>query len=263
MITTNTIAAIAPSLRALTQRLREEAQAHQEFEAGDHAIIVSFTDLLDQVDLLLAELAMAEEAVSTNERLSSVGKTEEMSRIVADIHKRLSFVQKKSSERRDAFESEKAVIFSVPKPVGDAVVAFLREAEVRSRVRALSMDDRMRLYLDAVQRGQSLVVRAIKDADATLGEVLLDPSFIERVDREAVELGQPERWARLQTLEKCAAWLQTLAGAIDGLMSGYGQPLAFPGRPTRTTTLNQKDQTAPPDKSNAADRVPAGGSSFQ
>jgi len=149
----------------------------------------------------------------------------------------------------------------MPTASGDPLVTFFKEQEQRTRLRALPMEQQMRVYQEAVRRGESTVQRAVKDPAFT-AEMLAEKQFadfVARVDKEHVEHGKPEQWARLQTLEKTAGWLQTLAGAIEGLMSGYGQMPAFKANPVGKMDLSLTDQTRAPKKKAAIDTAPAGG----
>jgi len=154
MITTNTIAAISPSLRALIQRLREEVLTFAATDEGaaDPAVIDGLTKVFDEAGLLVEELRLAEERVATDPRLSAMGQREAMVKAVTDIRTRLAFVTKAAKDRQVAADAERKALEAIPKASGDAVVAQLEAMEIREQLRRLSMSQRMDLYAKATMQ---------------------------------------------------------------------------------------------------------------
>lgn len=264
-MTTNTVGSIAPSLLVLIQHLEEKTLAYREFESGDRDVIEGVMTVLADAKLLIEELRMAEESIATNPNLSATGQRDAMTKVVKDILARAKFIEKKATDRRNAHDSERAATFAIPKPTGgDAAVSFWKEQEHRARLRTLPLSEKMRVYYDAVQRNEPSLVRAIKDP-SFIGEMLAQQSFadyVERVDREFVEHGQPERWARLRSLEKAAQWLQLLWNAIDLQLSGYGQVPTFPTPPVHKMDLGLQNRQQAPDKNKTVDRPPTHAPAF-
>lgn len=253
MITGNVISSITPSLSALTQRLREEALAAKEFESADADVIGGVVTVLDQVEGLLAELNTVEEKIATDETLSMVGKTQKMMVLVEQTYAKLRFVSKKAEDRQQAYTQEKATLEQVPKPVGNELVAYWREREIRDVLRELPVPDRMKAYVRGREMNDQDLQRAV--ALAPLREDLLPSEFIQRVDGEYLEKTRPQQVQRLATLKRAAEWFQLLWHAIELQMANFGKIPNFKTPPNGTMDLGLKDTTTPPKKS-AADKAP-------
>ncbi|NGZ11155.1 MAG: hypothetical protein CV088_17545 [Nitrospira sp. LK70] len=259
MISNNVIGDISGSLLALIQHLEGKAVAYREFESGDLDVIEGVMSSFADARLLIEELRMAEESIATNQNLSVTGQQDAMAKVVKDILTRAKFIEKKANDRRNACESERAAAFAIPKAAGgDATVNFTKEQEHRARLRTMSLAERMRVYYDAVQRNEPSLVRAVKDPAFSYDLLAEGPfaDYVRRVDREHLEHGQPERWARLQTLEKSAQWLQLMSSAIEMQLSGYGQVPSFQGQPIGKTDLGLQNPQQAPKKKDAIDMPP-------
>ena len=266
MMTHNTIAPISEMLKACLQQLIEKALAFKEFSSGDADVIEGDVKLFHGVIPLVEELQIAEERIATNANLSAIGQREEMAKVVKAFHVQAKKdLERKATDRRNAYEAEQKAMFETPKGLGDPTVSFLKEQEQRRRLRTLPLSEQMRAYADAVQRNEPSLVRAVKDP-AFAGQMLADPqfaNFVQRVDREHVEHGQPERWARLETLKHSAQWLQFLWSTIDMTLSNYNRMPEFPTPPIRKTDLGLRNTQQPAPKKEAVDRMPDHVPAFQ
>jgi hypothetical protein len=262
MIATNSVAPISGSLRAQVQKLRADALSKQEFESLDPDVIASLIDLLDQAENVLVVLADEEEQVQANADLSDAGRTKTMVKAVRAAHGKLRQIHRKGIERRQAYESESAAIYSAPKPASDALTASLREMELRDKLRAAPLHEQMRAYLIAAERGWRDTLRALKDVEL-FGENPSLIAYIARVDRERFEAKEPKQASRLKALKYSAELLHALWAGIDFRMSGYAEIPVLEGKTTGHMDLAFVDITAPPEQISTVDPPPAGVSSFQ
>lgn len=254
MITGNVISSISHSLAALVQRIREEALAAKEFESADADVISGVVTVLDQVEGVLEELHTVEEKIATDETLSPVGKQQKMMVLVEQTYAKLRFVSKKAEDRLQAYAQEKAILDQVPKPVGNELVAYWREREIRDILRQLDVPKRMEVYIRGRAQNDLDLQRAV--ALAPLREDLLPSEFVQRVDTEYLEKTRPEQVQRLATLKRAAEWFQLLWHAVGMQMATYGKLPDFKTPPTGKTDLGLKDQTAAPAKKAAIDKPP-------
>jgi hypothetical protein len=261
MITGNVISSITPSLSALVQRIREEALAVQEFESGDSEVIGGVTKVLNEVEGILEELNTVEEKIATDETLSSLGKRQKLTLLVEQTYAKLRFVSKKAEDRQQAYTQEKATLDQVPKPVGNELVAYWREREIRDILRQLDVPKRMDVYLRGRAQNDQDLQRAV--ALAPLREDLLPSEFVQRVDSEYLEKTRPEQVQRLATLKRAAEWFQLLWHAVEMQMATYGRLPVFKTPPIGKMDLGLRNTQAPPDKNTAADRPPATIPAFQ
>lgn len=261
MITGNVISNIAPSLSALTQQIREDALAAKEFESADADVIGGVVTVLDQVEGILAELNTIEEKIVTDETLSTVGKQQKMMLLVEQTYAKLRFVAKKAEDRQQAYTQEKATLDQVPKPVGNELVAYWREREIRDVLRELPIAQRMDTYMRGRAQNDQELRRAV--ALAPFREDLLPAEFVQRVDGEYLEKTRPQQVLRLATLQRSAEWLQLLWHAIELQMANYGKLPVFTPKVSKTGTmdLSLMNQTDPPKKS-AADKSPTHSPTF-
>jgi hypothetical protein len=260
MIATNSVAPISGSLRAQVQKLRADALSKQEFESLDPDVIGSLIDILDQAENVLTVLADEEERVQANADLSDAGRIKAMVKAVRAAHDKLRVIEKKASERRQAYESESAVIHAAPKPATES--SALREMEIRQRWQRAPLHEQMWAYANAAQNGWQSTLRALKDLEV-FGEDPRLTAFIQRVDQERFEEKEPRRWARLKALKYSAEVLQALALAVDFRMSGYGEVPSFEGKPTGKMDLGLPNSHEPPKKSAYADAPPEQVPTFQ
>jgi hypothetical protein len=253
MIAGNSVTGIAPSLRAQVRKLRADALSKQEFEGLDPDVIKGLLDILDQAESVLAEFAGEEVRVQTNVDWSDAGRQKEMTKVVREAQDKLRVVEKKATERRQAYDSESAVIHAAPKLTSDS--SALREMEIRQRWQKTPLHEQMRAYLTASEHGWRDTLRAFKDVE-TFGDDPRLASYMQRVDQERFEEKEPRQAARLKALKYSAEVLQALAMGIDFRLSGYADMPSFSGTPTRHTDLNYTDVQAPPDKASSMDKPP-------
>lgn len=258
----NSVAPISGSLRAQVQRLRAAALSKQEFESLDPDVIGSLIDILDQAENVLIVLADEEERVQTNADLSDAGRTKAMTKAVRAAQDKLRLIEKKGSERRQAYESESIAIYSTPKLTGDTTANVIREQEIRQRFQSAPVWKAQRAYKEASDNGWSSTMRALKDVEV-FGEDPALTSYIQRVDQERFEEKEPKRASRLKALKYSFEVLQALAMGIDFRMSGYAEVPSFEGKPTGTTDLGFQDMQQAPAKSSAVDKTPEHVGAFQ
>jgi hypothetical protein len=189
-----------------------------------------------------------------------MGQQEAMVKAVTDILSRFAFVMKGAKDRQAAADAERKALEAIPKANGNEVVTKMEEMEIRTRLRALSMAERMNIYAQAAAQGDTSIARSIKTAPA--GEVLIEPEFVKRVDREFLERSKPDQMRRLQTLDHASEKLNVLAGAIQAALGSYGKTPSFPTPPITKMDLGLQNTQAAPAKS-AADAPPVGGMKFQ
>ncbi|MBX3350114.1 MAG: hypothetical protein KF747_15420 [Nitrospira sp.] len=255
MIATNSVAPISGSLRAQVQQLRAAALSKQEFEGLDPDVVGSLTDILDQAESILTVFADEEERVQANADLSEAGRTKAMTKAVRAAHDKLRVIEKKAAERRQAYESESAVISAAPKPSSDSLVSAVRELDIQRRLQTAPLHEQMKAYKIASDNGWGSTMRALKDVEV-FGEDLRLTSYIQRVDQERFEAKEPKRASRLKALKYSAEVLQALALGIDFRLSGYAEVPSFQGKPTGTMNLGLPNSQQAPKKS-AADKAPA------
>lgn len=260
MIATNSIAPISGSLRAQVQKLRADALTKQEFEGLDSDVMGSLIDLLDQAERVLVVLADEEERLQADADLSDAGRTKAMVKAVRAARAELRVIEQKLAERRQAYDSESAVIYAAPKLSSDS--SALREMEIRQRWQRAPLHEQMQAYLTAAERGWRDTLRAFKDAE-TFGDDPRLTSYIQRVDQERFQEKAPRRWARLKALKYSAEVLQALAMGIDFRMSGYGEFPSFEGKPTGKMDLGLQNSQEAPNKSAHVDAPPEHIPAFQ
>lgn len=261
MTTTMTPAPITASLRALTQRIREEIAIQEFDEANDKDVLSGLMQVIDRADVPLAELDAAEQAIQTNANLSEAGKTKAMIEAVATCHSGEKFVTTAAKDRQAAAAELRRALDAVPKGSGEPVLDYLQSAEIRTELKKLAQHDRMRLFLEAVQQGNTTVLRAIQ-TDPLGGTPLIPADFLKRVLEENIQQNKPTEWRRWQTLVFAAERLQILSASIEFQMAGYGKLPAFPTPPTRKTDLHMQNTQQDPKKSRA-DQPPVGAGKFQ
>jgi hypothetical protein len=261
MIASNVVAPISGSLRAQVQKLQADALGKQESENLDPDIIKGLLDILDEAEIVLAALSIEEEKAQTDPDLSDAGRIKAMTKAVRVAHAKLRVIEKKATERREAYESESAVIHAAPKPASDSMAGALREMEIRNKLRGAPLHEQMQAYLTASQRGWRDTLRALKDAE--MFEDSLLTAFIQRVDRERFDTKEPKQASRLRALKYCAEVLQALALGIDFRMSAYGEVPSFPTPPIGKTDLGFSNGQEPPKKSAYADAPPEQIPAFQ
>jgi len=254
MITGNAVSNITPSLSALTQRIREEALAAKEFESADADVIGGVLTVLDQVEGIFAELSTVEEKIATDETLSTVGKQQKMTLVVEQTYAKLRFVAKKAEDRQQAYSQEKAALEQVPKPVGNELVAYWREREIRDVLRGLPLPDRMKVYVRGREQNDQDLQRAV--ALAPLREDLLPSEFVQRVDGEYLEKTRPQQVQRLATLKRAAEWFLQLWHAVEMQMANFGKLPTFKTPPTGKTDLGMQNQQQAPKKNESIDEAP-------
>ena len=250
-ITGNAVASFVPSLQALTQRLREEANAAREFEQADEAVIGGVVKVLDEVDSLLIELSGVHDKIAADVTLSAVGQQQKLTAIVEQYFSKLKFVHNAATLRREAFDSAQREAYAIPKSPGDPTANALLEMETRNIFRGLSIQERMQRYQRAVETRNLVMLNAIKHP-AFADEFVSDPAlkaFIDRTDREQIEFKQPVTWSRMETLKRAADWLMLLWNALTLSMEGYGQGPAFAPKvkePEKQMKLGTPNQQADP-----------------
>ena len=256
MIALNEIAPVTPSLRALVQRLREEASI--EKLEGDEAILDNFLKVLDETNSVLAALSKKEEAIITNADLSVSGRQKAMIAAVNESYGKLAFVSKKADQLRAAYESEKTAAPTPAKPQGDPVVQAIQGMEIRTRVAQLSLPEKMKVYETAKMRGEQLVVRVLSDESllSLYDEDAAFTDFRQRVDREWLENHDKDKWQRLKALEFASKRFGILAGSIEGQMAHYWDTPSVQMPPIKTLDLGQKNQQAAPPKKASVDVPP-------
>ncbi len=261
-IATNSVAPISGSLLAQVEKLRGDAWGKQEFENLDPDVIESLIDILDQAKNVLVVLADEEARVQTNADLSDAGQIKAMTKAIKSARDKLQLVNKKSVERRQAYEQESIAIHSAPQPASEALPGAFREAEIREKWQGAPLHEQMRAYQNAAQNGWSATMRALKDAKVFGADPRLT-AFIRRVDQERFEAKEPTRWARLKALKYSAEVLQALAMGFDFRLSGYGEMPSFSGNPTGKMDLGLQNTQASPKKSAHADTPPDNVPAFQ
>lgn len=110
-------------------------------------------------------------------------------------------------------------------PAGRSEIAtLLREQEIRTMARALPLHALMQNYLTAVRSGDMEFVRAIRTAP---GPALLSVDFVERVERERLELTNGDKLVRLESLDILRKELRGIAEMLRNWLKGY-EEVKFP-----------------------------------
>jgi len=226
MISNNVIATVAAGLLA---RLRHDLDYVLRVE--DEAIREAYTADLKQAEEALSAMQQEERKIATNADLSAAGQTKAMIELAQATVKRLAFLGQRAKTVGQAYDAEHADLLALPPaPKGEPVVAYLREQEVRTYLRSLTLSQVMTAYIKAVENGDNETIRAIK---LSPGAPLIDASFIERVDIEQGQLTKTARWTRLQSLEARRDGLRSLNDQVQAMLGGYGKEPTFPTPPIR------------------------------
>ena len=119
-----------------------------------------------------------------------------------------------------AYIREYAELSKVPDaPAGRSELAtLLREQEIRAWAHSLTMPGLMLHYYTAVQNGDAEFVRAVRTAP---GPALLPIEYVERVERERLQMIQKDKLARLESLDTLRKELRGLSVMIQNWLNGY------------------------------------------
>lgn len=261
MIATNSIVALTPSLRGLIQKIREEFAVHKEFQGGDADVIASGTRTLNDADHVLIALAKEEELIQADGDSSDEGKRKRMVKAVNQTYADLAFVQKAAKQKADAANEAKQTLEAIPKAQHNETTDYLIGYEIRQRLRAMTLTERMTLFARAVATKNGAIRRALETDP--LREELIPREYAERVIHEHAQQTEGAHWHRLQTLQFLSERLTLLANSLEYRLKNYGIEPTFPTPPLGKADLKMQDQTAPPKKSPATDKPPAQQPQFQ
>lgn len=253
MTTQNTLNTGILAILMLIQRIGEDYSTHVAFENGSDDVVKSAQAVVDQAREKLETLNQQIEALALDENLSEAGRQKKAVELVAQSYNALSFVSKALQVRKGAIDEAKGRLLATPKAVGNEIVSFLQEQEVRERLGKLSGPQRMEAFTKSLSGGNPSVARAV--LEDPMAEEWFPKDYLDRVMREHAARTQGGEWQRLKTLEYISDRLSTLTVALNLNLQNYGSLPSFPGKPTTHADLKTKDQTQSPPKSKSADKA--------
>lgn len=257
----NDVSPLAPRLRIYCKAFKEALVSYLEAKRGNSDVILAGVELFDRADATLRVMEKKEAAIATDARLSPVGRQEQMANVAAEFHPQLRFVGDGGRDRRNAAAEIQKKLTAVPRAQSNETTDYLTGYEIRTRLAKLPMAERMKIVSEAMTHGRAHVLRAVMTDP--LGEELIEPEFLDRLQEQQAQKNDGREWVRLQSLTFVAERLEQLSAAVHLQLSHYNEIPSFQGTPTRTTDLAYTDTQAAPPKNTAVDQPPAGGSSFQ
>lgn len=146
----------------------------------------------------IEDLGQQEVKISQDSRLTEEGRKACLATVVLQQVRDLSWLGTLLREAEAAYDRLYRILFPGPqKAAGDAVLAYLREQEIRTRCMKLQQRERTLVYRQAVAQGKEEIIRALAGWP---GEVLVPPSMQESIAREHVMASHPEAYKRLEDL---------------------------------------------------------------
>lgn len=144
-------------------------------------------------------LGQQEVMIAQDPRLTEEGRKACLATVVLQQVRDLSWLGTLLREAEAAYDRLYRLLFPGPqKAVGDAVLAYLQEQEIRTRCMRLQQRERTLVYRQAVAQGNEEIIRALAGGP---GEALVPPSMQEAIAREHVQASNPEAYKRLEDLQ--------------------------------------------------------------
>lgn len=256
MIAENAVARITTGLSALNQRAIEELAMHK-LDGGDNDVIDAALTQHERAGTELHDIDLQIEQVQADATLSPLGQQQKVAKIVQAGYQRLAFVAKAAQDRQAAADEARKALEALPKSADDPIVDYLRSMEIRQQLRTLAQPERMKLFVEAMDRGEAAILRAI-NGDPMGREALIPTDYLDRVREETAQRTQPKAWRRLQALDLATDRFRILAGAIEAVLGSYGSKPTITPPPIRKLDLGLKNQTEPPAKGAADKPEPVG-----
>lgn len=181
----------------MAQRVQRRLEAVTE-QGLDSDVRKTLHRALKGLQRAIEDLGQQKVMISQDSRLTEEGRKACLATVVLQQVRDLSWLGTLLREAEAAYDRLYRILFPGPqKAAGDAVLAYLREQEIRARCMKLQQRERMLVYRQAVAQGKEEIIRALAGGP---GEALVPPSMQESIVREYVQASHPEAYKRLEDL---------------------------------------------------------------
>lgn len=166
------------------------------------------------------------DAIRTDANLSEAGMATQMRSLAKDTLGAFGPLFDAADATEKNYHDQYAELSKIPDaPAGRSEIAsLLREQELRVWIRSLPLPAIMLHYITAAQSGDTEFIRAVRTAP---GPVLLPLEFVERVERERLQIAQKDKLALLESLDILRKELRGLAEMLRNWLKGY-EEVKFP-----------------------------------
>lgn len=175
---------------------------------------------------ILDRMKQKANAIRTDTNLSEAGMATQLRQLAKATLGEFGPLFEAADSADKNYLSEYAELSKIPDaPAGRSEIAtLLREQELRIWIRSLPLATVMMHYITAAQSGDTEFIRAVRTAP---GPALLPVDFVERVERERLQMSQNDKLVRLESLDILRKELRGISEMLRNWLKGY-EEVKFP-----------------------------------
>lgn len=175
---------------------------------------------LTNLEKLVQDFSGTQAAIQQDPRYTGEGKAQQHATAAQQFTASLAWLWDLPNVLEEASHRLKNLLTTKPKPpVGNDILAFLREQEIRSAYRGKKQSDIDAAYGQAIARGDEETVRALVLAP---GGSLVTPAIQEETERLQAKVTNPAAFQALAELTEIRGLAEELVKQFDAWLRGLG-----------------------------------------